>query len=635
MQIPRVALLAAAIAAGLNPVSARAQVQSSETKLKTPVKNFKVETSAQYLGSLGDKTVVRIRLSSAEIASALLGKGIHQYSMTLKGSIRSSGGAAEPLSYPFSGRLEGGEPLAFSFLRALAPGSYEVEIDLGDAARMWASLKFPIDVPEVGQAFRPEMAPNDGSTLPSAEGVVLTAPESFPGKLDAGALAAAAPRVRILPPDREAPVGLMRLSATVEPPVKKVEFYLDDKLILARTRPPYTVEIDLGKIPRRQTVRAVGFDSLGNLIDEDAWAINEGDAKIAVRILPIPATGASSGVTVRLAVQSINGGVAKTVDLFVDDKKFHSFAGPPYVAIIPAGLYSKAGYLRATAVTAEGQEANDIRFLRGQGTAVENVKVDVVQLHVSALDREGHFVKGLAEPDFSVSEDGHPQKLLSFEVAQNLPLNIGLVIDGSGSMRKTMEFVHDAGSALFKDMIHEKDRGFVIEFNEVPTLVSAPTSDVPELVKAVLNTSASGQTALFDSVVLGLYQFRATTGRKALVVISDGGDNHSWVDYPTMLRYLRSIGVPIYVIGVDISLAEFSVRSKLKEMATDTGGEIFFTTDAKKIPEIVRQIETELRSQYILSYRTDSTKGDGEFRAVTVACKKPDIRLRTMRGYVP
>ena len=325
----------------------------------------------------------------------------------------------------------------------------------------------------------------------------------------------------------------------------------------------------------------------------------------------------------------------KRVDLFVDDKKFETFTGPPYVAIIPASQYSKASYLRATAVTPEGQEANDIHFLRGQGTAIENVKVDVVQLHVSALDREGHFVKGLTEPDFAVSEDGHPQKLLSFEIAQNLPLNIGLVIDGSGSMRPTMEFVHEAGSALFKDMIHEKDRGFVIEFNEVPSLVAAPSSDVPELVKAVLNTSASGQTALFDSIVLGLYQFRATTGRKALVVISDGGDNHSWVDYPTMLRYLRSIGVPVYVIGVNISIAEFGVRSKMKEMASDTGGEIFFTTDAKKIPDIVRQIETELRSQYILSYRTDSTKGDGEFRAVAVACKKPDVRLRTMRGYVP
>jgi len=624
-------LLAAAVFAG----AARGQTQTSETKLKTPLKNFKVETSAQYLGSLGDKTVVRIRLNSAEIAAALVSKGIHQYSMTLKGSIRgTSGAAAESLSYPFSGRLAEAEPLSFSFLRALSPGSYEVEIDLGDAVKNYASIKFPIDVPEVGQPFRAEMAPNDGSTLPSAEAVVMTGPET-PSKVEPGLLAAAVPRVTILPPDREAPVGLMRLSATVQPPVTKVEFFLDDKLILSRTRPPYTVEIDLGKIPRRQTVRAVGYDALGNLVDEDAWAVNEGDAKVAVRILPLPAQGPSSGVTVRLAVQSINGGIAKTVDLFVDDKKFKSFASPPYVAIVPAALYSRASYLRATAVTAEGQEANDIRFLRGQGTAVENVKVDVVQLHVSALDRENHFVKGLAESDFSVAEDGRPQKLLSFETAQNLPLNVGLVIDGSGSMRKAMDFVHDAGSALFRDMIHEKDRGFVIEFNEVPSLVAAPSSDVPQLVKAVLNTSASGQTALFDSVVLGLYQFRATTGRKALVVISDGGDNHSWVDYPTMLRYLRSIGVPIYVIGVNLTVTDFAIRSKLKEMTGDTGGEIFFTSDAKKIPDIVRQIETELRSQYILSYRTDSTKPEGAFRAVTVACKKPDIRLRTMRGYVP
>ncbi len=620
----------------LFPSAASAQVQTSETKLKTPVKNFKVETSAAYLGALGEKTVVRIRLTSSEIAAALVGKGIHQYSMTLKGKIRGvSNATTEELSYPLSGRLQEGEPLSYSFLRSLSPGSYEVEIDLGDAARNYASLKFPIDVPEVGQPFRPEMAPNDGSTLPSAEGVILTAPERAPTSVEPGLLAAAVPRIKILPPDREAPVGLMRLSATVEPPVSRVEFYLDDKLVLSRTRPPFTVEIDLGKIPRRQTVRAVGYDSMGNLIDEDAWAVNEGDAKVAVRILPIPAQGASGGVTVRVAVQSINGGVAKTLDLFVDDKKFQTFTAPPYVAIIPAAQYSRASYLRATALTPEGQEANDIHFLRGQGTAMENVKVDVVQLHVSALDREGHFVKGLAEPDFSVSEDGRPEKLLSFEIAQNLPLNVGLVIDGSGSMRKAMDFVHDAGSELFRDMIHEKDRGFVIEFNEVPSLVAPPSSDVPQLVKAVVNTTASGATALFDSVVLGLYQFRATTGRKALVVISDGGDNHSWVDYPTMLRYLRSIGVPIYVIGVDISIAEFSVRSKLKEMASDTGGETFFTTDAKKIPEIVRQIETELRSQYILSYRTDSTKGDGEFRSIAVACKKPDVHLRTMRGYVP
>jgi len=608
--------------------------QSSTAKIKTPIKNFAVETAADYLGSVEGKTVVRLRLTSAEIAKALTSKGIKQYSMTLRGSIRNAADVSVgPIAYPFSGTLGAGEPVRFSFLRALAPGHYTVEIDLGDSVKTYATLKFPIDVPEVGRAFTPEMAPADFSTLPSAEAVVMAAPAEPPPS--GGALAAAVERVKIIPPDKEAPVGLMRLSAEVLPPVTKVEFYLDDKLLLSRNRPPYTVEIDLGKVPRRQTVRAVGYDARGNLIDEDAWAVNEGDAKVAVRILPIPGPDSIGGVTVRVAVQSINGGEAKVVDLYLDQKRVHSFTAPPYVAVIPAAQYAAASFLRATAVTAEGQEANDIRFLKGQGAAMENVKVDVVQLHVSALDHGGHFVPGLGESDFSVAEDKKPQKLISFEVAKNLPLNIGLVIDGSGSMRKTMDFVHTAGSNLFHDLIHERDRGFVIEFRETPQLLCAPTPNVERLNDAVFATNANGQTALYDSVILGLYQFRATSGRKALVVISDGGDNHSWVDYDTLLRYTRTIGVPIYVIGVDIGMTEFGVRSKLKELSGDTGGEIFFTTDAKKIPEIVERIETELRSQYILSYRTDSTKPDGEFRAVAVACDKPDVSLRTMRGYIP
>ena len=611
-----------------------APTQSSTAQIKTPVKNFKVETSIDSLGMLEGKTVVRIRTTSDEIAKALMGKGVHQYSMTLRGSIQNAAGVAmDTFTYPFSGALTAASPVEFSFLRLLAPGHYTVEIDLGDGTKTYAKLRFPIEALEVGRTFAPEMAPNESSTLPSAEAVVLAAPKNE--EPAPGALAAAVQRVKILPPDREAPIGLMRLSAEVQPPVTKVDFYLDERLILSRTRAPYTVELDLGKVPRRQTVRAVGFDSAGNVIDEDAWAINEGDARIAVRILPIPSAPSAGGVTVRLAVQSINGGEAKTVDLYLDQKKFQTFTAPPYVTIIPAAAYTRASYLRATAVTPEGQESNDIRFLRGQGAAMENVKVDVVQLHVSALDRKGRFVAGLGEPDFSVSEDGKRQTLISFEVARNLPLNVGLVIDGSGSMRKAMDFVHAAGSNLFRDMIHEKDKGFVIEFRESPELLCAPTGDVQRLNEAVFATNASGQTALYDSVILGLYQFRATTGRKALVVISDGGDNHSWVDYATLLRYARTIGVPIYIIGVDIGLTELGVKGKLKELSGDTGGDIFFTTDAKKIPEIVERIETELRSQYVLSYRTESTKPDGEFRAVAVACDKPDVRLRTMRGYVP
>jgi VWFA-related protein len=609
------------------------QSQSSETKLKTPLKDFKIETGAQFLGTSEKGTVVRIRVSSPEIAQALYDRGIARYSLTLKGEIRdSSKKAVQTFSYPVSGEVGGGSPVSFTFLRALPPAAYEVELDLSEGGRIYGRATFPLEVPSVGSEFRPEMAPADLSTLPSAEAVILAAPKE---EAEHEGEVAATPHVKIVPPERETPIGLMRLEAVIFPPVEKVEFYLDEKLLVARTRPPYTVEIDLGKVPRRQTVKAIGYDRSGKIVDEDAWAINEGDAKVAVRILPIPAREGSSGVTVRLAVQSINGGVAQKVDLFLDDKKIATFTRPPYETVIRPADYEKASYLRATAVTGEGLEANDLRFLKGGGSTFENVKVDVVQLHVSALDKEGRFVPGLNQADFTVSEDGKPQKLLSFEVAKNLPLNIGLVIDASGSMRTSMNFVHEAGSLLFKDLIHEKDRGFVIKFSEVPQLSCPPTSNTEKLSSAVYAVEASGQTALYDSLVLGLYQFRATSGRKALVVISDGGDNHSWVDYETALRYTRSSGVPVFVIGVNIGLTDFSIRSKLKELAADTGGEIFLTTSPSKISEIVNLIETELRSQYVFSYRTDSTRPEGQFREVKVAVDRPDVRLRTMRGYVP
>src|SRR5438876_4848830 len=172
------------------------------------------------------------------------------------------------------------------------------------------------------------MAPAEAGTLPEAEAIVI-ADEAGPG-----AGPPDSPKVRILPPSRESPVGLLRLEAEVEPPIKKVEFYLGERLILTRTRPPFSVEIDLGDVPRRQTLRAVGYDETGRVIDEDAWAINEGSARVAVRVLPQPDPAAGK-VRVKVAVQSISGGIAKKVELYLDSKKIGSWLAPPYEAVIP------------------------------------------------------------------------------------------------------------------------------------------------------------------------------------------------------------------------------------------------------------------------------------------------------------
>jgi len=414
-----------------------------------------------------------------------------------------------------------------------------------------------------------------------------------------------------------------------------VEFYLEDKLILARSRPPYTVEIDLGAVPRKQTIRAVGYDGSGKLIDEDAWAINQGSSRLAVKILPQPDPAAGK-VRIKVVVQSIAGGVAKQVELYLNDKRLKAWATDgPYEVTIPMNEYSRGDYLRATAIGEDGKEANDLRMLKGTNTTIENVRVDVVQLHISAVDKSNRFVPGLAETNFKIQEDGRPQEITGFEIADKLPLTIGLVVDGSGSMEKAMPFVHEASAALFRGLIREKDRGFVIEFREQPRLLQNLTGDSKELQRAAREPSARGATALFDSVVLGLYQFRALQGRKALVVVTDGADNHSHVDYDTLLRYARTAGAPIYFIAVNISVLDFGIRGQINEIARESGGEVFHTSSPEKVREVVQRIEEELRSQYIVAFRTDSQKPDGEYRAVTVAVDKPGITARTIKGYIP
>jgi len=611
--------------------SAVSPAQTREAQLSTEGGNFPLYITVEYLGMAGVKTVVRVRLRAPELSMAAAKRGLKSFSGELQGSFLKGGNVVQAFKYPVSGSVDEHTTFTYAFLRSVEPGDYELRLVLSaPGGKQVGEAKTEVSVPEVGNPFTADLAPGESSTLPAAEAIVIA---------DEAGTSPTAPgggsKLKILPPDREAPIGILRLEASVDPPISKVEFYLEDKLILARSRPPYTVEIDLGEVPRKQTIRVIGYDASGKLIDEDAWAINQGSARLAVKILPHPDPAAGK-VRIKVAVQSIAGGVAKQVELYLNDKKLKAWANDgPYEVTIPMAEYSRGDYLRATAIGDDGKEANDLRMLKGPNTTMESVRVDVVQLHISAVDKSNHFVTGLAQNDFKIQEDGKPQEVTGFEIAEKLPLTIGLVVDGSGSMEKAMPFVHEASAELFRGLIREKDKGFVIEFREQPRLIQSLTGDSAELQRAAREPSARGATALFDSVVLGLYQFRALQGRKALIVVTDGADNHSHVDYETLLRYARTAGAPIYFIAVNISVLDFGIRGQVNEIARESGGEVFHTSSPDKVREIVKRIEEELRSQYILAFRTDSQKPDGEYRAVTVAVDKPGVTARTIKGYIP
>lgn len=616
--------------ASLSTAAFAQKKRTDKGDVQTPGGKFPLEITSEFLGMTNGKTVVRLRLSSSELTKALSAKGVRGFSGELNGKLLQGGEAVQSFHYPVTASLADGAGFSYSFLRAVKPGTYRVRLVFTDpgGGHVLADGEVEITVLEVSTAFRPQMAPSDASTLPDAEAIVI-ADENAAAPARGGESL-----LRILPPNRETPIGLLRLDTEAAPSIRKVEFYLDDKLIVSRTRPPFSVEIDLGNVPRRQTLRAVGYDETGAVLDEDAWALNEGNARIAVRVLPQPLPGENK-VRVKVAVQSISGGTAKKVELFLDEKKIGSWTSPPYEATIPFTQYTAANYLRATAISEDDKEANDIRMLHGPSTTVESVRVDIVQLHVSALDKAGHFVKGLGKDDFTIREDGTPQAVTGFEVAENLPLNIGLVVDASGSMEKGMPFVHDASAELFKTLMRDKDHGFVIEFRDRPRFLQELTSDSTALQRAARDIRAEGATALYDAMVLGLYQFRTLQGRKALIVVTDGDDNRSHVEYDTLLRYARSAGAPIYFIAVNIPITDFKSRRITREIAAESGGEVFAIGNASKMGEVTKRIEEELRSQYIVAFRSNSPKAPGDYRAVSVTPTNPAVSLRTIRGYIP
>ncbi len=587
-----------------------------------------LEVSEQFLGTSAGRTVVRFTLSfSRTDLREKAGLAPRVYPFFVVGEARSASGEVvdafrEPVDVDLSD-AELGKALRASFLRALPPGSTTLGLRLeAENGRSMGLRSVTFDVPKMTSEFRAD----DAGPL-TAPAILLE--EKNREDVPSGDL------IRFLPPQREVPVGLLRIECEVKPPISRVDFHLGDKLILARNRPPFTVEIDLGTIPRKQTLRALGFDRLGNFVDADAWALNEKEARLAVRVLDLPKAKGKADSDVKVAVQSIAGAVAKRVALFLDEKKVAEWTAPPYRASVAAAEVEKATLMRASAWDAEGKEYSDFRMLKGDERLLAKVDVNLVELNVSVFDEAGRFAKGLTKDDFTVLEDGAVQDLSAFEFAESLPMALGLVLDGSGSMDKSMPLVKQAATEFVSNLVGEKDQGFVIEFRERPTLLAPMTSNRASLIRAIGETRAGGATAFHDSVILGLYQFRSLAGKKALVVLTDGKDNHSSTDWPTLKRYARTAGVPIFVVGLDLGLFDVGLKSRLKELAEDTGGETFFIGGAKELASVYRKIEAEVRSQYFLSYLTGSKKKDDEFRTVEVKLARPTLRAKTIRGYFP
>src|SRR5262249_26373715 len=183
--------------------------------------------------------------------------------------------------------------------------------------------------------------------------------------------------------------------------------------------------------------------------------------------------------------------------------------------------------------------------------------------------------------------------------------------------------------------VGEKDRAFTISFDNEPYLLCKPTGKKDKLFRSLAGLRAEGSTALYDAIVYGLYQFTGVKGKKALVILTDGKDTSSKFEFETLLEYVRKSGISIYGIGLKISGAELEVKYKLNKLAQVTGGQTFYIDSAKNLEAIYRQINEELRSQYLLTYYSTNASGKDKWRKVEVKVEPNNLQARTISGYYP
>ena len=269
-----------------------------------------------------------------------------------------------------------------------------------------------------------------------------------------------------------------------------------------------------------------------------------------------------------------------------------------------------------------------------------SVDVDLVVFNVTVLDGNRRPVPGLTADSFHIYEDGREQRIRIFQ-PEDTPATVGLVIDNSGSMSNKRRDVVTAALEFIGASQHD-DEMFIVDFNRKPWLGlpdSMPfTNNVSELRAALLQTRTEGTTALYDALELSLNHLKdGTRQRKALVLLSDGGDNASVARLDDVLRMAQQSSATIYCIGIYDPFAKDKNPSVLRKIAKVTGGESYFPTTSSDLHEVWPRIAGTIRGQYTIGYVSTNPVRDGSYRSVKITAgnkRGKALEVRSRPGYL-
>jgi Ca-activated chloride channel homolog len=314
-----------------------------------------------------------------------------------------------------------------------------------------------------------------------------------------------------------------------------------------------------------------------------------------------------------------------------------------FVVLVPSLLIILFCAQSGWSVFAQQAAGPSVNISRVESEKVLKTQTDITRVNVNVTDARGRPVTGLDQENFRVFENGVEQEITSF-FSEDAPLSIGVIFDMSGSMANKIDKSRLAIVQFFRTA-NPQDEFFLVDFNDRAELVSEFTPSVEALQDRLLYTAAHGSTALLDAVYLGLTEMKlAQHSRKALLIISDGGDNHSRYSENDIKKFAREADVEICAIGLfepdgGPTQEEREGPILLQSLTDLTGGLVFTVQDLNELADVATKISLALRNQYVIGYKPANRENDGKWRKIKVKLRPPKglppLTVAAKNGYFP
>ncbi len=560
------------------------------------------------LGTQNRRTAIRGRLRLPPEHLAAIGAGQILERVTITGDVFLRDRLAD--AFVVTHHVSGGtQHIALDFYRRLPAGAYRIEIRAED--RLGRGLLRTSRTLEVPQLEAPPDVPGLG-LLSRRETIALNQ----------------LPSVELLAPEGRVLGSTFTARVVASPAVSGIVLLRDGETVATVDAPPFVQDIHLPD--RRHRIEVRGHDAAGALLARHALEVEREEHPFSIALgRPNPAfIEEALDLPVRVDVPS--GRELDRVDCHLDAELLESMTAPPFRCRVPAGLRLPLSFVRAAATLRTGETVEDLVFL-GSG-APEEIEVRLVDLLVSVGGRQAGPATGLDAADFRVLHRGVEARIRDFRNLADRPLTVALLMDISSSMGRGVRVAATSAQRFFEGILTDRDTASLIVFNHDLDRLAPFSGDTRLLRYAAEGLRAWGATRLYDGIAYAVSSFAGRPDRRALVVLSDGADTDSNLDFEPVLAQVELAGVVVYPIALRV--ADPATTEALRRLAERTGGRYHTADSVEDLDRVYREIERALRSQYLIAFEPPpgiEAGGDG-LRDIQVEVSRAGLTVTGVRS---